>query len=233
MHTGERQRPGRAAPRWAIALAASFLACLCAGGAAAKSGKGDYVGSWSLSGALGYAVPNTDEYGEAPAWRLAAGYSPVPQFELALEAGRFVTGVSQPEANGIPSHTIASGSLDVRPVCLTAIYHRPLSGLPTTLNLLAGVGYYFVDYSMDEAARSAFAAGGAPGLPDQVVDDAWGFHVGAGLEYALSAMVSLAAEGRYLFVSPQARGTAALGSPIDGSLDLNTWVFTGGVKVAF
>jgi outer membrane protein W len=98
--------------------------------------------------------------------------------------------------------------------------------------LLAGAGYYFIDYTMDDEPRAAFAAGGE-GLPDQVVKDAWGFHAGAGLEYALTGWLSLTAEARYVFLAPAVSGTAGDGYQLGGSLDLNTWLFTGGIKVAF
>jgi outer membrane protein W len=86
---------------------------------------------------------------------------------------------------------------------------------------------------MDDTPRAVFEAGEIAGLPNQAVEDAWGFHCGAGLEYALTERFSVTAEGRYVFLSPQASGTEPTGNPIDGSLDLNTWLFTGGVKVAF
>ena len=117
----------RSAPlRRLAALAAGVVVCLAAAGAHAQSGKGDYVGRWSVSGGIGYAVPNTDEYGNALAWRAGLGYSPIPQFEFDLELGGFSSAVSQPETDGIPTHDIASGNLDVLPVCLTVQYRTPL-----------------------------------------------------------------------------------------------------------
>ena len=227
----------RASARWRrlgpLAAALSCGVLLRGAPAAAQTGKGEYLGAWSIAGSLGYAVPNTDEYDNAFAWRAALGYSPLPQFELDLEFGRFATDVSQPDPGGIPSHTIASGSLGITPVCLTAQYRRPLPQLLSTLILLGGVGYYFIDYSMGAEQRDAFEAAGVTGLPDQEVDDSWGFHLGAGLEYAVTERISLVAEGRYLFLNPSARGTTASGGRFDDSLDLDTWMFTGGVKVGF
>lgn len=220
--------------RFLALLAASAAALLVpAAPAAAQSGKGEYLGAWSLTGSLGYAVPNTDEYGNAFAWRVALGYSPLPQVELDLEFGRFSADVDQPDPDGVPTHTIASGSLEITPVCLTAQYRRPLPEMLSTVGLLAGVGYYFVDYGMGAAPRAALGAAGEPGAPDHEVDDAWGFHAGAALEYAATERVSLVAEGRYLFLEPSARGTAQGGQRFDGSLDLNTWIVSGGVKVWF
>lgn len=215
-------------------LAAAGVALLLRGApAAAQSGKGEYLGAWSVAASLGYAVPNTDEYDNAFLWRAALGYSPLPQFELDLEFGGFSSDVSQSDPGGIPSYTIASGSLEIRPVCLTAQYRRPLPELLSTLSLLGGIGYYFIDYDMGDRQRAVFDANPVSGLPDQEVDDAWGFHLGAGLEYALSERISLVAEGRYLFLEPSARGTTSSGSRFDDSLDLDTWMFTGGVKVGF
>lgn len=227
----ERPTPAAGAARW-LAAAVLAAACLTPGAVAAASGKGDYVGTWTLGAAVGYAVPDTDEYANVATWRLAAGYSPAPQFELDLEIGRLAAGVQQPDADGVPSHTIASGELEILPVCLTAQYRAPLPELLSTLSLLAGVGYYFIDYTMDEAPRARFEAAGG-GLPDQSVDNAWGLHAGAGLEYALTERLSLAGEVRYLYLAPQARGTAAGGERFDGTLDLNTWLFSGGLKVVF
>ena len=232
MRTGKLTHAGGSATRRMIAVAC-VLACLIAGEAGAQTGKGDYVGIWSSSAAIGYAIPNTDEYDNAFTWRLAAGYSPTPQFEIDLEVSRFVSEVHQPDPNGLPSHTIASGQLDVTPICLTAQLRTPLPGMLATLSLLAGAGYYFIDYTIADEPREVFVSGGATGRPDQDVDDAWGYHIGAGLEYPLAARLSVLAEGRYLFLSPQASGTAGSGGSVEGSLDLDTWMFTGGIKVVF
>lgn len=213
------------------------LAAVClAGGAVpshALSGKGDYIGVWSASAAVGYAIPNTDEFGNTAAWRVAAGYSPRPEYEVGLEVGRFSAGVSQPEPGGIPNHALASGRLAVLPVNLTLHYRIPAPELLSTFALMAGVGRYFIDYTMGSEQRAIFVAGGQEGLPDQKVEDAWGFHLGGGVEYILTERVSLLGEGRYVFLAPRVRGTAASERRLEGSLDLNTWLFYGGLKFAF
>lgn len=227
-----KRAPARV-PAVAAVAAAVLVVCLAAGVAQAQSGKGDYVGRWSYSGAIGYAIPNTDEFGNAISGRIGLGYSPVPAFEIGLEVGLFSTEVSQPEVNGIPDHDIASGQIDVIPVCLVVKYHAPLPQSMATFTLLAGGGYHFVDYTMGDEPRAVFASGGGAGLPDQVVRDAWGFSAGAGLEYALAWWLSLTVEGRYIVLMPSVSGTAKDGVQLGGNLDLNTWLFTGGIKVAF
>jgi len=237
MYTGERSRERQhsrsLALRGLAAVAAGLALCLAAGVAQARSGKGDYIGRWSVEGSVGYAIPNTDEYGNVLVWRAGVGYSPLPQFEIGLELGQFSPKVSQPEPNGLPNHDIASGRLQVRPVCLSLRYNIPLSETMATLNLLAGAGYYFINYSMADAPREMFVSSGVEGLPDQTVRDAWGVHVGAGLEYALTSLLSVTFEGRYIILAPHVSGTVKDAFTIGGSLDLNTWLFTGGIKVAF
>jgi len=206
---------------------------MTAGVTHAQSGKGDYVGRWAVSGGLGYAIPNTDEYSNEFTWRFGLGYSRNPAFEVGLEVGHFSTAVSQPETDGVPSHDIASGRIDVIPVFLTLQYRVPLPEKMTTVFLLAGAGYYFIDYTMADTPRGVFSASGVAGLPDQRVHDSWGFHAGAGLEYALTGWLSVTLEGRYVMLAPDVSGTVKDGSTLGGSLDLNTWLFTGGMKVAF
>jgi outer membrane protein W len=232
VHATDEIRPRGAALRRLAAGAAVLAVCLAAGTARAQSGKGDYIGQWSIAGGLGYAIPNADAYDPGLSWRFGVGYSPVPQFEIGLELSRFATDVSQPEPDGRPNHDIASGRIEVLPVCITAQLHLPVPQTMATFNILAGAGYYLVDYTMADAQRELFAAEGE-GLPDQSVSDGWGFHAGAGLEYALTSWLSLTAEGRFVILAPDVSGTAADGNALGGSLNLNTWLFTGGIKVAF
>lgn len=233
MHTRERLHSLGVALRGLTAGAAGIAVCLGAGVAHAQSGKGAYVGGWSVSGSLGYAIPNTDEYDDVFAWSLGVGYSRMPRLEIGLELGRFSTVVTQPETDGLPTHDLASGRLDILPVCLTLRYRAPLPASMATFIVLAGAGYYFVDYTMADAPRAVQIARGGEALPDQTVGNAWGGHAGAGLEYALTGWLSVTVEGRYLFLAPDFSGTAKDDHQIAGSLDLNTWLFTGGIRVAF
>lgn len=231
--TSERSPSRGVASLRLLAGAAGLVLYLAAGVAEAQAGKGDYIGGWSVSGGVVYAIPNTDDYGDALAWRLGVGYTPLPSFEVGLELSRFSSTVSQPEPDGVPTHDIASGQLEVLPICLTARYHLPLAGSMTTFDLLAGAGYYLIDYSMADPQREYFESISDGELPDQSVRDAWGFHAGAGLEYALNGWFSVTLEGRYVFLAPHVSGTVKDDYTIDGSLNLNTWLFTGGIKVAF
>ncbi len=217
-----------------MAAAAAVAALLAAGTpAGAEDGKGAYLAAWSLSGGVGYAVPSTDEYADAFAGRLAVGYSPWPSLEIDLEVGGWSAQVSQPDPGGIPSHTVASGRLKVRPLTLTAQWRHPVPGLLATAYLLAGAGWYLIDYDMADEPRAVYEGSGTVGLPDQGVDNALGWHLGAGLEYPVTERLSLTAEGRYVFLSPDAHGATTPGYRIAGSLDLDTLLFFAGVKVTY
>lgn len=221
--------------RRAAVIAAATLLVLAAvpGRAFSQSGKGDYVGLVNVTLQGGFAVPNTDEYLNTFSYQGAVGYSPFPWLEIDLEAGRFASTVSQPEKNGVPTHTIASGELTVIPVTLTAQVRYPMPEIFSTLYVLGGAGYYLTEYAWDDDSREYFAGKGAR----QSIDDAWGFHLGAGVEYHMTDHLSLVGEGRYIILSPAAQGTwtdedGTLQS-FDQELDLNTWLFTGGIKVLF
>lgn len=218
--------------------AAALLACAAAAPAAAqsplpKSGKGEYLGVWSLSASGGRAVPSVDRYGGGPAWRLAAGYSPVPRLGLEVEFGRFPGKVAGDGPGGIPDDDLAAGTLDVRGLCASAVVRQPLPGLPVSLFALGGLGRYRVAYAMDDAPRARYEASGLRGLPDQKLGGAWGLHLGAGAEYVLGAHLSLVAEARYLSLAPEVSGHTTPGNRLEGTIDLGTLVVTGGVKVLF
>lgn len=222
-------------PNVTAAAAAALVLCLLAAPlpGAAQSGKGEYLGAWSVSASGGYATPDNDRYEGAPAWRLALGYSPLPRVGLELEYGRFPAAVATDAPGGIPAGDLAAGTLDVRAFCLTAQWRQPLGGLPATLVALGGVGRYRISYAMGDEPRRLYAESGVRGLPDQTVDDAWGAHVGGGLEWAVGAHVSLLAEARYLVLAPGVSGHTTPGNALDGSIDLGTLVVTGGIKATF
>lgn len=217
------------------AIVVVTVLCLAAapGRGLAQEGKGDYLGLFNVTLQGGYAIPNTDEYANTVYYQGAVGYSPVPWFELDIEVGRFATTVSQPEKNGVPTHTIASGDLTVLPVTLSAQVRYPVPEILSSLYFLGGAGYYFTDYGWSGASRDYFAGKQA----QQSIDDAWGFHLGAGIEYHMTGHLSLVGEGRYLILAPRAWGSWTdeneAQQEFDRKLDLNTWLFTGGLKVVF
>lgn len=225
----------------AIAVAALLGLVATTDPAHSKSGKGDYIGQYSVAVQGGFAIPNTDEFDNTFFYQGSLGYSPIPWLEVSLGAGRFQSNVSQPEPHGVPVHTIATGDLEVIPLIATVHLRYPMQEIFSTFTAFAGAGYYLVDYEMggearrflDEKSQSSPTGETFP----QTVGNDWGFHLGVGIEYHMTDHLSLVGEGRYIILSPAMSGSACDEAGweyrFSGSLDLNTWLFTGGIKVAF
>ncbi len=211
--------------------------------ALAQTGEEKYLGDISLGASIGYAIPTTDEYDNAAAFKITAGYSITPYFNLEAGLGRFSSTVSQPDANGVSMFTIASGDLRVIPLTLTGQFRYQVPEIFSIFYGLAGLGYYFVDYSWSddteayfESVKEAFPAFST--RVKQEVDNGFGFHLGGGLDYLLTSQLSLNIEAQYILFSPKARGfwkdledgTERL---FDNDLDLNTFLFTAGIKFWF
>ena len=193
---------------------------------------------FNLNAAVGGVIPGTDEFGNAVYIRGGAGYEVNEHFAVDLSVGRFASDVD----NGLvepPVNTIADGELKVIPITATAQFRRFVPQLYGTLYGLAGLGYYFIDYSWSASSESYFGQVAALyGPPNQDVSDSFGFHLGGGLEYPLTSRLSLSGEAQYLFLKPDAEGMwrdLVTGEPhsFNDSIDLSSWILSFGFKVVF
>ncbi len=193
---------------------------------------------FNVNASLGGALPTTDEYGNSFYFRIGAGYEVTPYFSLDLGVGRFATAIDH-EMETPPANTIADGEMKVIPLTLNLQLRYPVPNLFGTIYGLAGAGYYFVDYSWSGGSKDYFNDVEAVyGLAVQSVSDSFGFQLGGGFDYPLSANVFLNVEGQYVLLSPEAKGAwrdLITGEPyrFDKELDLNTWIFTVGAKYLF
>lgn len=227
-----KNRSHRAAlGRLAGGFAAAAL-CLLLRAADAEA-KGDFVPRWSVGAQAGAALPDTDEYGGSATWRVGLGYAFAPSLEVAVEWGRYSTAITQPDRNGIPTHTLASGVLDVSGFSATLRWRRELPELFASVYLGGGAGFYLLGYEMSEGAKAVYRRSGTVGLPNQAVENAAGLHAAGGVEYVLTPWVRLAGEVRYTVLEPKASGTTYPGMAIGGRIDLSSWSFTGGVRIGF
>jgi len=193
---------------------------------------------FNINASLGGAIPTTDEYGNSFYFRLGAGYEITPNFSLDLGVGRFATDIDH-EMERPPVNTLADGEMKIIPLTLNLQLRYPVPNLFGTIYGLAGAGYYFVDYSWSDSSRDYFDDVQALyGPAVQNVSDSFGFQLGGGFDYPLSANIFLNVEGQYVLLSPEAKG--AWRDPITGErylfdkdLDLNTWIFTVGAKYLF
>lgn len=211
--------------------------CL-SGQATAQELESEFLYGFDLKASIGYAVPNTDDYDNSFTFQVSAGYDVAQWLNLELGVGYFSSQIDYPFA-GPPAHTIAEGDLKVIPFTLTAQVRHSLPELFLTVYALGGVGYYLVDYTWSGGSEAYFdGIRETYGAASQSVDDSFGFHLGGGLEYPLTASLALAAEGRYIVLRPGASGdwtdpVTEMPVSFDDELDLNTWLFFGGLKYMF
>lgn len=204
----------------------------------AKAADEDFLYGFNLNASLGYAVPTTDEYSNSFYFRFGGGYSFNSTLALDLSVGRFSSDINH-DLDFPPGRTVADGTLKVTPLVLAAQLRYPLHQIFSTVYALAGVGYYLVDYSWDRPSKEYFReVEELYGPAGQSVSDSFGFNLGGGLDYPLGTHFLINVEGQYLFLNPDAKGawrdllTGEL-HQFNDSLDLNTWLFTAGVRYLF
>ena len=84
------------------------------------------------------------------------------------------------------------GDLEQMPLLLTGRFHWPLNGW-TSPYLALGIGYYFNDIS----TNSAFLA--SQGIISVDVDDSFGYHIGAGIEWFLNPNLAFNIDFKYIW----------------------------------
>jgi outer membrane protein W len=217
-----------------LALAVAFLP---ARAAAQQTMERVYYG-FNLNAAVGMVIPGTDEFGNSLYIRGGAGYEVNENLGFGFSVGRFSSDVDHDMATP-PVNTIADGELKVIPVTATAEFRHFVPQIYGTLYGLAGIGYYFVDYSWSSSAEGYFReVEQLYGPPQQDVSDSFGFHLGGGFEYPLTSQFSLGGEAQYLFLKPDAEGMwrdLVTGEPhsFDDSIDLDSWILSFGFKFIF
>jgi len=129
--------------------------------------------------------------------------------------------------------------MKVIPLTLNLQLRYPVPQMFGTVYGLLGLGYYFVDYSWSGSSTQYFDEVEALyGSAVQTVSDSVGFQLGAGFDYPMSANIFLNVEGQYIILSPEASGNwrdVVTGERhrFDDDIDLNTWIFSLGVKYLF
>jgi len=193
---------------------------------------------FNFNASVGTVIPSTDEFGNSFYIRGGAGYEVNENFAIDIGIGRFSSDVDN-DLNTPPPNTIADGKMKVVPLTATLQLRYLVPQAYGTVYGLAGLGYYFIDYSWSPGSERYFEEVSALYGPSrQEVSDSFGFNLGGGFEYPLTAQFSLDAEAQYLFLKPSAEGTwrdLVTGEPysFDNDLDLNSWILSFGVKFVF
>jgi len=229
------ERPLRCAV--AALLAVLLLACPVPTVAQVDDGEELFYG-FNVNASLGGAIPTTDEFGNSFYFRLGGGYEINPNFSLELGVGRFATDIEH-GMDTPPGNTVADGDMKVIPLTLSLQLRYPVPQMFGTVYGLLGLGYYLVDYSWSGSSAEYFDQVEALyGAGIQTVSDSVGFQLGAGYDYPMSANIFLNVEGQYIILTPEASGNwrdVVTGERhrFDGDIDLNTWIFSLGVKYLF
>lgn len=194
---------------------------------------------FDVNASVGFVIPTTDEYSSTLGWKLGAGYSLTDMFSLELGFGYHNIKVDH-GTDTPPANTIADGELKILPLVLTALFRHPVPQAFGTVYGLAGVGYYFIDYSWSDESVLYFGEVEALYRPPllQEVDNGIGFNVGGGFDYPLSANFVCTVEGQYLFLRPESRGEwrdllRGETHAFDDDLDLDSWIISAGVRYLF
>jgi opacity protein-like surface antigen len=194
---------------------------------------------FDVNASVGFVIPTTDEYRSTLGWKLGAGYSLTEMFSLELGFGYHSITVDH-DTDVPPDNTIADGDLKILPLVLTAQLRYPVPQAFGTVYALAGVGYYFIDYSWSGDSEDYFAQVDDFYKPPlfQEVEDSVGFSIGGGFDYPLSAHFVCNLEGQYVYLRPEANGAwrdLLRGDPheFSGDLDLDSWIIRAGVRYLF
>lgn len=194
---------------------------------------------FDVNASVGFVIPTTDEYRSTLGWKLGAGYSLTDIFSLELGFGYHAINVDH-DTDTPPVNTIADGKLKILPLVLTAQFRYPVPQAFGTVYGLAGVGYYFIDYSWSDESVDYFAEVEALYRPPlfQEVENSLGFNIGGGFDYPLSANFVCTVEGQYLFLRPEANGAwrdllRGDTHEFNNDLDLDSWIIRVGMRYLF
>ncbi len=131
---------------------------------------------------------------------------------------------------------LSKGKLATIPVQVSLIGRFPM-GPSVVPFVLAGGGYYFNSFTLDGEIVGDWGDLGFEA--DEKVDNAFGFHLGAGLDYFINPNIAIGLNGRYCLV--KGKGSWLLrdqvsGEEIKGSLDdlsLNSIILVLSLKYFF
>lgn len=218
-------------------LAAAAL--LVPGPAPAQSMDDELLLGFNLNASVDFIIPTTDEYRSTLGWHLGAGYSITDMLSLDLGSGYYAIDVDH-GAEVPPDNTIADGKMKIVPLVLTAQFRYPVPQAFGSVYALAGVGYYFIDYTWSDDSARYFAEVNELYRPPimQDVENSLGFNLGGGFDYPLSANFVWTVEGQYLFLRPEASGVwrdllRGAQHEFNEDLDLDSWIFRAGVRYLF
>ena len=128
---------------------------------------------------------------------------------------------------GYRGDTEAYGTLTQIPILLTARYHFVFNDKVVPY-IGAGIGYYLND--MDNADGNGDFFDGAPSGVESFADDAFGYHINAGVEFFIIDRLALNIDLKYVLMSTD---IGFEGAGYDESSDSKVDVFSTGVGIKY
>jgi len=147
----------------------------------------------------GYALPTQKNYARAFAYGAGLSFDLHRYFAIELSGIRFETSVAGAEDG------LSKGTLAVLPLEVSLKGQFPLSGGRLTPYFAVGAGYSFYQFSLDPQIVANWEKVGF--RITEKLDNAIGFHFGAGLEVALNASLALVFDAKYRFAEANAAWT--------------------------
>ena len=189
----------------------------------------DIAGKSGLGIGLGYISPTEDDVD--PGMISNINYTRGINSNLSIEIsfGRTVLDI---EDDG----TIDLGEITVMPLQLTAQYRISSGKLSPYCG--AGIGYYFNDFdTSNEAVAFWRLLTGDPGDTFKVeIDNSFGFHINAGVDYFLKDNFAIGLDARYLWseadITIKYTAVGIPGSDSDEG-DIDSFVIGAGIKYFF
>ena len=134
------------------------------------------------------------------------------------------------------------GEFTVKPLQVTAQYRIPSGSSPLSPYVGAGLGYYFNDFDLSDDAKDAIALyrinNSDPTFDlDVDVDDSFGFHIDAGVDFFVNSNFALNIDARYFWSQADTKMTETKLSvqkeigPDDA--DLDSFIIGVGAKYFF
>ena len=189
------------------------------------------IGPKSCIGLLaGYAMPLEDNYSNGLQYGGNFCLGITKNISVELSGIRF-----QSDVEGDPE-ALSKGKLSVIPIQLSIQARFPISSRFVPY-LLGGGGYYLNRFNLDKEITDVWDALGFD--IEEKVENAIGYHFGAGIDLFFTKNIALNADFRYCIA--KIKGTWNLTDQISGTetsgdledLNLNTLMFGGGLKFCF
>ena len=184
----------------------------------------------SIRAIVGYAMLSEENYGSGFKYGGSLCLEITKNIAIELSGIRFQSNVEgNPEA-------LSEGKLSIIPIQLSLKARFLMAGRFVPY-VLGGGGYYLSSFALDEGIISNWDAFGFD--IEEKVENAIGFHFGAGLDLFVTKNIALNADLRYCIANPKGSWTLTdqfAGIETSGSLEdlnLNSFMFGVGLKFYF